>query len=134
MDMDTCSEDWDEDLDATLDTGFSFAGQRQPPEEDEEGGAVDAIASDGGVMDGGPTELCFLTQLGNVNFLTQLGNVRPRLKQFIGMLERDGYGELDALKYISVRELADMGMNLGDRAVLRSAMEFFVGGPWAPTP
>ena len=58
-----------------------------------------------------------------MTFLTQLGNVRPRLKQFIGMLERDGYDELDALKYISVRELADMGMNLGDRAVLRSAME-----------
>ena len=76
----------------------------------------------------------FLTQLGNVNFLSQLGNVRPCLKQFIGMLERDGYDELDALKYISVRELVDMGMNLGDRAVLCSAMEFFVGGPWAPTP
>lgn len=123
--MDTCSEDSDEDLDATLDTDISFAEQRQPPEENEEGGAAAANASDGGVMDGGPTE---------VTFLTQLGNVRPRLKQFIGMLERDGYDEFDALKYICVRELADMDMNLGDRAVLRSAMDFFVGGPWAPTP
>jgi hypothetical protein len=118
--LDTCSEDSKESHEDGM-----IAEVPQPEEEIESGVQEMEEPVQQANMDVDAKE---------VDFLTQLGNMKPRLTKFIGMLRRNGYDELDALKYISVRELADMDMSLGDRAVLRSAMEFFLGGTWTPTP
>ena len=109
-DLDTCSED-------SMDNTEPCIEPDVPGDEE-----VDDIVhgnTQADPMDVGPTE---------VDFFTQLGDTKPRLKKFIGMFLRDWYDELGAFKYITVRELsAAMGMNPGDRAILRDAVDIFLG-------
>ena len=67
-------------------------------------------------VDGGPTE---------IDFLAQWGNPKPRLKKFIEMFLRDGNDELVLRSTLLC--MSATGMNPGDRAILRDAVQSFLG-------